>query len=146
MLLVGGSDEDPSVRLFKPELTGMREVVCLKGHSKAVTDVFVDAAGRFFITSSKGDKSILIWDGLSFRCEKQILDVSIGSINIGDNLIVVSSISNPFVRFWGIPPQLIKNAQKIKVLDDEDHCPDYITNIRNTYFCQAMLKGNVLGK
>ena len=113
MLLVGGSDEDPSVRLLKPELTGMKEVVCLRGHTKAITDVFVDAAGRFFITSSKGDKSILIWDGLTFNCEKQITDVSIGSIHIGDNLIVVSSISNPFVRFWGLPPQLLKNQKQL---------------------------------
>ena len=90
MLLIGGTDEDPSVRLLKPDLTGMREIVCLKGHTKAVTDVFADAAGRFFITASRGDKSILLWDGLTFRCEKQILDVSIGSINIADNLIVVN--------------------------------------------------------
>lgn len=139
MLLVGGSDEDPTVRLLKPDLTGMREIVCLKGHSKAVTDVFADAAGRFFITASKGDKSILLWDGLTFRCEKQITDVSIGSINIGDNLIVVSSISNPFVRFWGIPAPLVK-FQKVKGIVDEDRNPEYIIATRNTYFCQVGYK------
>lgn len=51
VLLLGGSDANPSVKVMQPHVGGMREIVTLQGHSKAVTHIQADAAGRWDIMS-----------------------------------------------------------------------------------------------
>jgi hypothetical protein len=147
MLLVGGNDIDPSVRLLYPHISGMKEIVALKGHSRAISSIHVDAAGRCFITASRGDHSILIWDGLTFNCERQIRDVSIGDLVVADDLIVISSITTPFLRFYGKPDVYRREKLKLKekgTVVDDDNNDSFLSAIREPYFCQSVLKGTVL--
>ena len=111
-----------------------------------MTDILCDAAGRYLITSSRGDRSIRVYDGLTFVCERHIADISIGSIIMADDLLVVSSITAPFLRFWGAPEKLKrrgKAAIKAEARDDDIN-PLHISAVRNPYFCQAMLKGDCI--
>lgn len=100
ILLVGGGDLHPVVKLFHPHPTGMREVVTLEGHKKAITHIDCDAAGRFIMTASAAEKTIYIWDGLSFTCENRFEDVNIAHAFLGYNSLIITSFKPPFVRLW----------------------------------------------
>ena len=65
---------------------------------------------------------------------------------MADDLLVVSSITAPFLRFWGAPERLKrrgKAAAKAEARDDDTN-PLHISAVRNPYFCQAMLKGDCI--
>lgn len=78
----------------------MKEIASLIGHEKAITQILVDAAGRYIFTGSAAEKKIKIWDGLTFTLEKQFDDVNIGSMVLGENCLMVSSFRPPFLRLW----------------------------------------------
>jgi hypothetical protein len=80
----------------------MREIVTLNGHKHAVTHILVDAAGRYIFSGSVSDNTILIWDGLSFTCEKQIENVNVSSMVLSHNALVVGSFKAPFLRVWKV--------------------------------------------
>lgn len=100
ILLVGGGNDNPVVKVFHPHPTGFREIITLKGHSKAVSKIIVEAAGRYIITASSDDKNIVVWDGLSFTCEKRFENVNIGDITLGHNCLIATSFKAPYLRLW----------------------------------------------
>ena len=102
LVLVGGGDGDPSVKVLQPKTKGIRLLTALLGHSKAVTHISTDAAGRYFFTASSAEHKILVYDGLSFSILRSFDDISIGGISLGENCLIVSSFRPPFLKMWRV--------------------------------------------
>ena len=105
ILLVGGGDRDPRVVLLRyhHETKQLIQFGMLNGHANAVTQIRVDAAERFIFTASQNERVILLWDALTYRCERKFDDVNIDSMVLGYNCMYVSSFKAPFLRVWHVP-------------------------------------------
>ena len=77
------------------------------GHSRAITHIVADAAGRFILTASPSERKILIWDALSFICEGKLNDVGVGSMVLATDTLLVSTAKPPFIRLWCVPTDKI---------------------------------------
>jgi hypothetical protein len=106
ILLIAGGDKNPIVKILHPNhpkpATGsaFHQIGELPGHGKAVTQIVCDVAGRFIITCSQGSKSIAIWNGITFNCERTHEEVNIGSLGVSDNALFGCSFKAPFVTIW----------------------------------------------
>ena len=165
LLLVGGGDLNPYVKIFRPTSgtpahpVELRLLVSLKGHhSTAVTQVLADAAGRCFFSASISDGRICLWDGLTFANIRVIESMGFHSITIGlDCLIAIGTSPTPFVRLWAVGAsndrvaRLVHTAKNTNnqtldmdaVKEDEQQLVSmhHIHTIRNARWCAMLLKG-----
>jgi hypothetical protein len=172
ILLVGGGDQDPKIKVFHPKGgKAMHELVSLSGHNTAVTSIFADACMRYIVSASAQERKILIWDGYTFSCERMIEDVSIGSMYVGEDCMIVTTSKAPFIRIWNNPrsksvvannkPRVVMNShdeadpntvqQQLLYVQDEYRLRDiesecgikyhHITALRSRDWCYSMLKG-----
>jgi hypothetical protein len=162
LLLFGGGDADPVIKVCHPRAGGIRELVSLTGHNTAVTQIVADACMRYIISASGQERKILIWDGHTFTCERIIEDISIGALSVGEDCMVVTTSKAPFLRIWNVPRNKnVVATNKPRVLDgsldtmvhlhDERRCRDIesecgipyhsIVALRSAAWCYAMLKG-----
>ena len=163
LLLVGGGDLHPYVKIFRPTLgtsthpVEMRLLTTLKGHhSTAVTQVLSDAAGRCFISASVSDGRICLWDGLTFANIRVIEIMGFHTIAIGlDCLIAIGTTPVPFVRLWAVGAnndrvgRLVATKNTNNQMSDVDAAEDdqqlvsihHVHTVRNTRWCSLLLKG-----
>ena len=163
LLLVGGGDLNPYVKIFRPTLgtsthpVELRLLTSLKGHhSAAVTQVLSDAVGRCFFSASISDGRICIWDGLTFANIRVIECTGFHSVAIGlDCLIAIGATPVPFVRLWAVGAnndrvgRLIASKNTNNQMGDVDTAEDeqrlvsmhHIHTIRNARWCSLLLKG-----
>lgn len=126
ILLVGGGDKDPRVLLLRYHCNTKQLIRfgMLNGHTYAVTQIRVDAAERFIFTASQNERVILMWDALTYRCERKFADVNINSMVLGYNCMYVSSFKAPFLRVWHVPrgneePKKKKSSTKKEGKEEE---------------------------
>jgi len=102
LVLVGGGDKDPTVKVLQPQNKGMRLLSTLAGHSSAITSITADAAGRHFFTASADDHNVLAWDGLTFLPEKRMGDMLFRGMALADDCMIVITDRSPYVKFWRV--------------------------------------------
>lgn len=109
IVLVAGGDMTPTVKILHPyhprPATGSAfyQIGELPGHGKATTQIVCDLAGRFIITSSQGSKSISIWNGITFNCERTHENVNTGYLGVSENSLFACSFKAPFLTIWKLP-------------------------------------------
>jgi hypothetical protein len=138
VLLVGGNDVLPVIKVMTPYARGIREVAELRGHERAVTQICADAAGRFIVSASSSEHRILIWDALTFICEGKLDDVSVGAMTLGLDCLLVATAKAPFIRMWRVP------EEKMRVLSKEEkqyeEAKAIIGMTRSMRWCFGMLR------
>merc|ERR1711871_355331 len=114
ILLVGGGDKDPRVLLLRyhHDTKQLIRFGMLNGHTYAVTQIGVDATERFIFTASQNERVILMWDALTYRCERKFADVNINSMVLGYNCMYVSSFKAPFLRVWHVQREKVDSKKK----------------------------------
>jgi len=105
LVLVGGGDKEPTVKVLQPQYKGMRLLSTLAGHTSAVTSITADAAGRHFFTASADDHNVLAWDGLTFLPEKRMGDMFFRGMALADDCMLVITDRSPYVKFWRVREQ-----------------------------------------
>lgn len=102
------------------------------------------------MTASAGEKRILIWDGLSFTCERQLEDISIGHLGLAENCLVITSFKAPFMRLWGVPHEGRRvwrgerTRQYRSLGGDKSAEAEDVVAMRSPVWTYAMLKGGSL--
>ena len=160
IIVAGGSDH--LIRILRPlnprieSIGGFREVGRLSGHTATVSQVVVDAAGRFIVSSSQTSHHLNVWNATTFNCEKSHENVNAGFIGLGNNVMYLCSFKAPFITVWRIPeksPTKKKKYQKRltyaedtisglegnvdEVLDGRPH----IAMIRTNLWCSTTVAG-----
>ena len=74
----------------------------MRGHGRAITELAADAAGRYFFSGSSGDRAVIIWDGLTFKPHKVFNDVSVASMALGTDALLLSSFKPPYLHIWNV--------------------------------------------
>jgi hypothetical protein len=171
VVVVGGGDRDPRVRVLRlrkmtPEDTegtkfidrakraadkySFYEVAILRGHTRAVHSIVVDAAGRFIITASRDDKTLLVWNALTYTCEKIHTDVEFGSAYGGDNCLFLCSFKPPFLTALTVPREYTTKSRSGSSVRDivADTSPDDtvdVSMVRSPEWCAARVRGDSNG-
>ncbi len=162
LVLVGGGDGDPRVRVMRvnqvfPKVTDavetgrqdgkaepytiIQEIAILRGHTRSVSGIIVDAAGRYIISASKDDRMFLVWDAFTFTCEKLCDDIDIGSIHGGLNSLFICSFKPPYLTIFTVPKERIEGWQANDAVADDGR-PE-IGMVRTNLWCTASVKGGV---
>lgn len=116
LLLVGGGDKDPRVKVLRPIFYYHKfeeypessmccifhEVASLEGHAHAITQIVADVAGRHIITASSGDQSVRLWDGLTFCCYHKFENIGVSNISLAYNALLISSYKPPYLRLYRV--------------------------------------------
>ena len=116
LVLVGGGDSDPRVKILRPiyhydqgyqnkqiySKCVMQELSALVGHTRAVTCIAVDLAGRHVVTASTGDHTVRLWDGLLFTCYQTFENINVHSVSIAYNALLVTSYKAPYMRLFRV--------------------------------------------
>jgi hypothetical protein len=103
ILLVGGGDSDPTIKVLQPQNKGMRLLTTLSGHTRGISAIAADAAGRHFFSLSSDDHSVIAWDGLTFRQERRVAgDLFVRGLGLADDCLLVVSDKAPFLKFWRV--------------------------------------------
>jgi hypothetical protein len=165
VVVVGGGDGDPRVRILRLRKTTLKgtdmeshrgkrtvdkysfyEIAVLRGHMRAVHSIVVDAAGRFIITASRDDRTILVWNALTYTCEKIHTDLDFGSVHGGDNCLFLCSFKPPFLTAFTVPKEYTskrrsglfqRDAVETVRLDDSVE----VGMVRSPEWCAACLRG-----
>lgn len=162
LVLVGGGDGDPRVRIMRvirvvpkgidavevgrddgkaDAYTTLQEIAILRGHTRAVTAIIVDASGRFIITASKEENMFLVWDAFTFTCEKLYDGVEIGSIHGGMNCVFVCSFKPPYLTMYTVPQERREGWESNAAVTNDGR-PE-IGMVRTNLWCTASVKGGV---
>jgi hypothetical protein len=102
IILVGGGDAEPVVKVLQPQTRGIRLLSILRGHGRAVTELASDAAGRYFFSGSSSDRAVVVWDGLTFRPHNVFSDVSVGALALAPDALLLSSFKPPYLQMWKV--------------------------------------------
>ena len=129
ILLIGGGDADPSVRIVRPVRShgdggrrdgtmgsagraggegkgggggsfSMQEVGVLKCHRRAVNLIAADAAGRCYFTASTEEMKICVWDALALSLISVFSDTPVNSMALGYDCLIVTSYTHPYIHVW----------------------------------------------
>jgi hypothetical protein len=162
LVMFGGGDGDPRVKVMRVirvtpraidsiELgradgkadshTLLQEVAILRGHTKAVTSIVVDAAGRFIITASKEDRMFLVWNALTYTCEKLVDDLEFGIMRGGPNCLFLCSFKPPYLTMFTVTQQRSEGWEANQAVT-ADGRPE-IGMVRTNLWCVACVKGGL---
>lgn len=168
LVIVGGGDGDPRVRVLRLKKCApvdidtielnrkdgkadvkysFYEVATLRGHTRAVHSIVVDAAGRFIITASRDDKTILVWNALTYTCEKLYNDAEFGSMHGGPNCLFLCSFKPPFLTAFTVPKDASaksRSASHREAGADATSAGDNagVSMLRSPQWCAACVRGD----
>lgn len=134
LLLVGGGDADPRVRILRPiyyyhqendarnavSNCVLHEIASLDGHSKAITQIATCASGRTIVTASPGDMSVRLWDGLTFACYHKYDHINVNQVSLAYNSLLITSFKPPYLRLYRVvyhEPISVVAARRAKAQD-----------------------------
>ena len=151
LVLVGGGDADPTIKVLQPQSRGMRLLSTLVGHTHGITCISADAAGRHFFSASAADHKVLAWDGMTFQLERRMADVFFRGMTLGEDCLLVISDRAPYVKFWRVreqekvqqdssPDMLMEPTHSqlnlLKAQLDHEACTTEIATARNAEWCR----------
>ncbi len=145
LILVGGCDKNPIVKIIRPKSNGYLDVKVLQGHERAISSIVVDAAGRFIITASSAEGKIRIWDAVTYLIIRKFDDVNVGSLVLGPDALIVTSYKPPFLSLWKSSEKSYDKSRKRLQANPDDIQYNDIKTIRNGRWCYGMLTGVNIG-
>ena len=131
---------------------GVQIIATLTAHTRAVTQISIDTAGRFFFSGSQGDMQVCVWDAVALSLVHVFRGVSMNCMVVSNDCLFITSSTAPYVRVWsGAVSRLRDHTDDCEVVEGrldgvgrEEEKKEVVLELDNSKVCQNHLNSNLL--